>query len=70
MKVKSVIPDLVSERSEAESVGNPCLNVEDARILSGMDTRRKRSHLICSHMRSPCRERGEGISFAVAPHDI
>jgi hypothetical protein len=27
-KVKSVVPDLLSERSEAESVGNPCLGVE------------------------------------------
>jgi hypothetical protein len=37
---EAVIPDLVGERSEAESVGNPCLYVEGARTLSGTDIRR------------------------------
>ena len=46
--VKAVIPDLVSERSEVESVGNPCLDVEGASILSRTDT--GESHIIV-HMR-------------------
>lgn len=39
-EMKAVIPDLVSERSAAESVGNPCLSAEDTRIFSGPDIRR------------------------------
>jgi hypothetical protein len=47
-----VIPDLASERSEAGSVGNPCLDIEDARILSATDTR-PNGRSLCSHLRSP-----------------
>ncbi len=32
--MKCVIPDLVSERSDAESVGNPCLGGGEAKSLA------------------------------------